>query len=61
MDSDKRSAVGRRRRWFEDEKLKIVLERLTVAAPGRSEGAAIRCFALVAAPMATIISPRAEG
>jgi transposase-like protein len=49
MDSDRRSAqverlevvdTDRRRRWSEDEKLKIVLE-LTGAAPGRGDGAAI--------------------
>jgi hypothetical protein len=34
---------------------------LTGAGPGRSDGAAIRHFALVAAPMATVVSPRAEG
>ena len=70
MDSDKRSAqverlevveTGRRRRWSEDEKLKIVLESLQAPAPGRGDRAAVRHFALVAAAMATVVSPRAEG
>ena len=69
MDSDKRSAqverlevveTGRRRRWSEEEKLKIVLE-IAGAAPGRGDGAAIRHFALVTAPMAPVVSTRAEG
>ncbi len=70
MDSDRRSAqverlevvdTGRRRRWSEDEELKIVLENGAGAAPGRGDGAAIWRFALIAAPMATVASPRAEG
>jgi hypothetical protein len=69
MDSDRRSAqverlevadTGRRRRWSEDEKLKIVLQSLQ-AAPGRGDGAAIWRFALIAAPMATVVSTGAEG
>ena len=67
MDSHKRSAqlerlevveTGRRRRWSEDEKLKIVLESLR-AAPDVCDGAAIRHIALLADQMATIIPPRA--
>jgi hypothetical protein len=54
MDSDKGRAqvgrlevveTGRRRRWSEDEKLKIVLEKLAGAPPGRGHCAAIRHFA----------------
>src|SRR5262249_6534545 len=62
MDSDKISTqvgrlevveTGRRRRWSEDEKLKIVLESSS-AAPDRGDGAAIWHFALIAAAMATV-------
>ena len=69
MDSDKGSArverlevveTGRRRRWSEGEKLKIVLESLQAAPPGCGHGAALWHFALVAAPMATVVSARAE-
>ncbi|MGH6679157.1 MAG: IS66-like element accessory protein TnpA, partial [Bradyrhizobium sp.] len=58
MDGDRRSSqverlevvdTGRRRRWSEDEKLKIVLESLQ-APPGRGDGTEIWRFALVAAP-----------
>ncbi|MGY3233203.1 transposase-like protein [Bradyrhizobium sp. USDA 4448] len=61
MDSDRRSAqverlevvdTGRRRRWSEDEKLKIVLESLQ--APRHR--AAVWRFALIAAAMATVVS-----
>src|ERR1700730_1769674 len=51
--------TGRRRRWSEDEKLKIVRE-LADAAPGRSDCTTIWHFALVAAAVATVISPRAQ-
>ena len=60
MDGDRRPAqvewlevadTGRRRRRSED----------TGAAPGRGDGAAIWHFALIAAPMATVISSPAEG
>lgn len=64
MDSDRRSAqverlevvdTGRRRRWSEDEKLKIVLESLQ--APRQvAATAAVRRFALIAAAMATVVS-----
>ena len=63
MDCDRRSAqlerlevvdTGRRRRWFEDEKLKIVLESLQ-GPPGRCDGAAIWPFALTAPAMATVV------
>ena len=65
MDSDKRSAqverlevveTGRRRRWSEDEKLKIVLESLQRPRQVGGDGAAIRHFALLAATMATVVS-----
>ena len=64
MDGEKRSAqVERlevvdtaRRRWSEDEKLKIVLE-ISGAAPGRGDCAEIWRFALIAAAMATVVSP----
>ncbi|MEY9878713.1 transposase-like protein [Bradyrhizobium sp. USDA 328] len=65
MDSDRLSAqverlevvdTGRRRRGSEDEKLKIVLESLQGAAPGRCDGAVIWRFALIAAAMATVVS-----
>jgi transposase-like protein len=61
MDSHKRSAqverlevieTGRRRRWSEDEKLKIVLESLR-------DGATTRHIAVLADQLATIIPPRA--
>lgn len=64
MDSHKRSAqverlevieTGRRRRWSEDEKLKIVLESLR--AP--RHGATTRHIAVLADQLATIIPPRA--
>jgi transposase len=44
--------TGRRRRWSEDEKLKIVLESLQ--AP--RQVAAVWRFALIAAAMATVVS-----
>ena len=68
MDSHKRSAqverlevveTGRRRRWSEDEKLRIVLESLQRAARDICDGAAIRHIALLADQMAAIIPPRA--
>lgn len=67
MDSYRRSAqierlevvdTGRRRRWSEDEKLKIVLESLQTP---RQVAAEVWRFALIAAAMATVVSPRAEG
>ena len=65
MDSDRRSAqverlevvdTGRRRRWSEDEKLKIVLESLQAPRPSRGDSATVWRFALIAAAMATIVS-----
>lgn len=64
MDSDRRSAqverlevvdTGRRRRWSEDEKLKIVLESLRRRAKSRPQRGGVR-FALIAAAMATVVS-----
>ncbi|MGY2932181.1 transposase-like protein [Bradyrhizobium sp. GM6.1] len=65
MDSDRRSAqverlevvdTGRRRRWSEDEKLKIVLESLQGPRQVAGNRAAVRRFALIAAAMATVVS-----
>jgi transposase len=69
MESDRRSAqlerhevvdTGRRRRWSEDEKLKIVPERLQaprqVAATARRYGVSRSLL-----PMTTVVSLRAEG
>jgi hypothetical protein len=44
--------TGRRRRWSEDEKLKIVMES---AAPSRGNSAAVGVFALIAAAEATVV------
>jgi transposase-like protein len=64
MDSHKRSAqlerlevvaTGRRRRWSEDEKLKIVLESLQTSASGIIDRETVRHIALVVDQMATII------
>jgi transposase len=65
MDSDRRSAqverlevvdTGRRRRWSEDEKLKIVLESLQAPRQVAANSAAVWRFALIAAAMATVVS-----
>lgn len=70
MDSDRRSAQvkrlevvdrGRRRRWSEDGKLKIVLDELTISAPSRGDGAAVCRFAIIATAMAALVSAGAEG
>src|ERR1700744_5359173 len=64
MDSDRRSAqverlevvdTGRRRRWSEDEKLKIVLESLQARARLRQQRGGM------AAAMATLVPAGAEG
>ena len=63
MDSDKYSTqverlgvveTGRRRRWTDDEKLKIVLESMQSAAGDFVDGAALRHLALAFAELATI-------
>lgn len=63
MDSDKRSRqverlgvveTGRRRRWTEDEKLKIVLGSLQT--PRQISATARRYIAVAADPMATSVS-----
>jgi hypothetical protein len=68
MDSDKVIAqlgrlelieTGRRRRWSETRSSNRPRE-LTEAGPSRGDRAAIWHFALVAAPMVTVVSPSAE-
>jgi hypothetical protein len=69
MDSDKCSAqlerlevvkTGRRRRWSEDEKLKIVLESLQEPRAVSIDSAALWHIALVIAELAEIVPCRAE-
>ena len=69
MDSDKYSTqverlgvveTGRRRRWTDDEKLKIVLESMQSAAGDFVDGAALRHLALAFAELATIVRARSR-
>ena len=64
MDSHKRSAqverlevveTGRRRRWSEDEKLRIVLESLQSAARDIVDSATIRHIAVLADQLAALV------
>ncbi|WP_246250397.1 hypothetical protein [Bradyrhizobium cajani] len=53
--------TGRRRRWSEDEKLKIVLESLQAPRQVAATARRYAVFALIAAAMATVDSAGAEG
>ena len=66
MDSDRRSAqverlevvdTGRRRRWSEDEKLKIVLESLQAPRQDRAAAGHVQAGRRLLNPIGVMVSP----